>query len=100
VCRRGCNTRTATYTDEFIWENIYQGSEGDIFAVIEMVKALAKAPRTRETDRRGFADDRDFVLDADGYGAKSTRKTPTKPTGTAKSRKNQSLSTPSHRYTS
>ncbi|XP_044714790.1 origin recognition complex subunit 1 [Hirsutella rhossiliensis] len=30
ICRRGCNTRTATYTDEFVWEDIYRGGD-DVF---------------------------------------------------------------------
>jgi origin recognition complex subunit 1 len=28
ICRRGCNTRTCTYTDEFVWEDIYRGRGG------------------------------------------------------------------------
>ena len=49
VCRRGCNTRTATYTDEFEWESIYHGSE-DIPALIERVKSQTKATRKRKRE--------------------------------------------------
>jgi origin recognition complex subunit 1 len=47
ICRRGCNTRTATYTEEFVWEDIYKGQEEDIFALIERVQSGTKATRKR-----------------------------------------------------
>lgn len=47
VCRRGCNTRTATYTEEFDWESIYQGSP-DIPALIQRVQDQTKATRKRK----------------------------------------------------
>ncbi|KPM39982.1 Origin recognition complex subunit 1 [Neonectria ditissima] len=50
ICRRGCNTRTATYTDEFIWEEIYHG-EGDIFALVELVEKGTKATRRKRKVR-------------------------------------------------
>jgi origin recognition complex subunit 1 len=46
VCRRACNTRTATYTDEFIWEEMYKGGE-DVYNLINMVKEGTKATRRR-----------------------------------------------------
>ena len=49
VCRRGCNTRTATYTDEFIWEDIYGGAE-DLDALIARVQSQTKATRKRKRD--------------------------------------------------
>jgi origin recognition complex subunit 1 len=52
ICRRGCNTRTATYTDEFVWEDIYKGEE-DISELIERVKSQTKATRKR---KRGSED--------------------------------------------
>ena len=47
TCRRGCNTRTATYTEEFEWESIYGGSD-DIPALIERVRSQTKATRKRK----------------------------------------------------
>ena len=44
VCRRGCNTRTATYTDEFVWEDMYRGGD-DVFDLIERVEKGTKAVR-------------------------------------------------------
>lgn len=46
VCRRGCNTRTATYTDEFVWEEVYNDGQ-DIFGLIDMVEKGTKATRRR-----------------------------------------------------
>ncbi|SPJ78997.1 related to origin recognition protein Orc1p [Fusarium torulosum] len=50
VCRRGCNTRTATYTDEFIWEEVYSG-EDDLFALMDRIKTGTKATRKRRKAR-------------------------------------------------
>ncbi|RSM18635.1 hypothetical protein CDV31_002564 [Fusarium ambrosium] len=50
VCRRGCNTRTATYTDEFIWEEVYRGDD-DLFTMMDMIKNGTKATRRRRKAR-------------------------------------------------
>lgn len=50
VCRRGCNTRSAIYTDEFIWEDVYRG-EDDIYKLVELVEKNTKATRRRRRAR-------------------------------------------------
>ena len=55
ICRRGCNTRTATYTEEFIWENIYNGAK-DILPLVERVESQTKATRKRRRDS-GYGED-------------------------------------------
>ncbi|KAG8412440.1 Origin recognition complex, subunit 1 [Metarhizium acridum] len=50
VCRRGCNTRTATYTEEFNWEEMYS-SVGDMFKLIDFVEKNTKAARGRRKAR-------------------------------------------------
>ncbi|KAI1770944.1 P-loop containing nucleoside triphosphate hydrolase protein [Hypoxylon cercidicola] len=52
VCRRGCNTRTSTYTEEFLWEDVYSGKEDDIADLLELVRS-----GTRSTRRRRNRDD-------------------------------------------
>ena len=47
VCRRGCNTRTATYTEDFVWEDIYRGVE-DLDDLMDLVKSQTKATRKSE----------------------------------------------------
>lgn len=52
VCRRGCNTRTATYTDEFVWEDIYKGSKDDVYRLVDFVKSHTKSTRRRPSRRQ------------------------------------------------
>ncbi|CAJ2513369.1 Uu.00g014880.m01.CDS01 [Anthostomella pinea] len=47
VCRRGCNTRTTTYTDEFVWKDVYSGNVDDIGDLVEMVQRGTKSTRSR-----------------------------------------------------
>ncbi|CAK7204738.1 Origin recognition complex, subunit 1 [Sporothrix eucalyptigena] len=61
VCRRGCNTRTASYTDEFVWEELYNGTVEDIENLIEFVKTKTKATRKRRHTRAVSADPDDYV---------------------------------------
>ena len=44
VCRRGCNTRTTTYTPEFKWEDVYKDAK-DIPTVVDLVETQTKATR-------------------------------------------------------
>lgn len=46
VCRRGCNTRTATYTNEFLWEDIYSGAD-HLFNLMDMIEKNTKATRKK-----------------------------------------------------
>lgn len=50
ICRRGCNTRTATYTDEFVWEDFFRGGQ-DVHNLIETVKQKTKGTRRRRKPR-------------------------------------------------
>ncbi|KAG5786982.1 hypothetical protein H9Q69_013949 [Fusarium xylarioides] len=70
VCRRGCNTRTATYTDEFLWEEIY-GGEHDLFALMDRVKTGTKVTRRRRKARSPSPSD-------DTYHPAQIPQTPTK----------------------
>lgn len=53
VCCRGCNTRTATYTQEFVWEDLYQGREDDVYDLIKKVQSETKSTRKRRGDDKG-----------------------------------------------
>ncbi|KAI3400497.1 hypothetical protein diail_3118 [Diaporthe ilicicola] len=55
VCRRGCNTRTATYTDEFVWEDVYQGVD-DINKLKGLVQGGTKPTRKRKAARQETPD--------------------------------------------
>ena len=101
ICRRGCNTRTATYTDEFDWGNTYQSAD-DILALIERVQTQTKATRKR---KRGDVANEDPADDWDPSNEPDEPKTPSKkrkfsqastPTSKAK-RTPQKLTTPTHK---
>ncbi|KAF2813217.1 P-loop containing nucleoside triphosphate hydrolase protein [Mytilinidion resinicola] len=67
VCRRGCNTRTTTYTEEFKWEDIYKGVE-DVEALQVFVDSHTKSTRKKQArPKTDNADLDDFVVnDEDG----------------------------------
>ena len=62
VCRRGCNTRTATYTEEFVWEDVFHG-EKDLSSLIARIQSQTKATRTKRK-RPDYDDDGDEVCEA------------------------------------
>ncbi|ORY56681.1 origin recognition complex subunit 1 [Pseudomassariella vexata] len=47
VCRRGCNLRTTSYTEEFVWEDMYNGREEDVLALLEFVEKKTKSTRRK-----------------------------------------------------
>lgn len=76
VCRRGCNTRTATYTQEFVWEDIFHGAE-DLEAVRERVENETKATRKRKAATAARQKDSDYAMaaeDEDGVAPNTPRK--------------------------
>ncbi|KAK3176425.1 hypothetical protein OEA41_007748 [Lepraria neglecta] len=83
ICRRGCNTRTATYTDEFVWDDVYQ-SANDILPLIERIQSQTKATRKRKRE------DEDEVAGWDPTKAEA----PDEPKTPSKKRKHSFASTP------
>ena len=65
VCRRGVNTRTATYTGEFRWEDVYKGRQ-DLDALRELVESQTVKTRKRKVAKSIKEKDLDeFVVDDD-----------------------------------
>jgi origin recognition complex subunit 1 len=95
ICRRGCNTRTATYTEEFIWEDIYNGDE-DLPELIKLVQSQTKATRKTTGAGRPKAKDAhdldDFVARDDDADDDRVPKTP------SKRRKLEAASTPTSKH--
>ncbi len=84
VCRRGCNTRTATYTAEFTWEEIYHGNEEDIYRLIEKVKNETKATRKRLSAKidlleEAFTEEERREVEVDGLSKKRKTSAPSTP---------------------
>jgi origin recognition complex subunit 1 len=105
VCRRGCNTRTTTYTPEFKWEQVYNGAE-DIQSLVDLVESQTKATRktTGRPRKQQQQDLDDFVEpDSDDDGVpKTPRKRrklndATTPTSTRKSPASRKFLTPTHK---
>ena len=103
ICRRGCNVRTATYTEEFVWDEIFKGTEQDIYDLIQRVQKETKATRKRKAERQGLKRDLDDLVQDDEFMGPSTPKKRRKTTaaGTPKShqgiRTPQKLQTPTHK---
>lgn len=112
ICRRGCNTRTASYTDEFVWEDIYKGTVEDIESLVDLVKTGTKATRKRRQAKIESADIYNYGDDVDdgdiepkGRGEDEEFRTPRKKTKaldvattpTNKPKSASKLLTPSHR---
>ena len=98
ICRRGCNTKTTTYTEEFIWEDIYHGTEADVEELIQRLQAETTATRKRSKKRmRVEADFKDEdVEDEEDQTLRKKQKTSAVSTP-RKPRTPSKLLTPSHK---
>jgi origin recognition complex subunit 1 len=99
ICRRGCDTKTTTYTEEFIWEDVYHGTEEDVECLIERLKRDTRAVKRRNSEKRKVGDEEDYDGDHVDEKVQTPRKkqktsaasTPRKPRTPSK------LITPSHK---
>ncbi|EKD16003.1 origin recognition complex subunit 1 [Drepanopeziza brunnea f. sp. 'multigermtubi' MB_m1] len=102
ICRRGCDTRTATYTKEFEWETIKHSTEEEVVQLHDRIKSETKSTvKKRRGQKRKMEDDDfggDLTHDEDGKVETPRKKqkfssvtTPRKPRTPSK------LLTPSHR---
>jgi origin recognition complex subunit 1 len=103
VCKRGCNTRTTTYTEEFVWEDVYRGAE-DLDSLRELVDNQTVRTRKRKTTVRATSsgDLDDFVIPDDEDGETTTPRkrrklTSATPTSRSKHPVPRKLTTPTHR---
>ncbi|KAI5810116.1 P-loop containing nucleoside triphosphate hydrolase protein [Peziza echinospora] len=100
ICRRGCAPRTATYTEEFIWEDIYKGRNTDIDMIVRKITEETKKtrkPRAKSAPKpQKYREDSDASIDEeseeeDEFDDTKTPRTP------RKRQKNTTSSTPSKR---
>jgi len=98
VCRRGCNLRTTTYTNELIWEDVYQGREEDMVTLLEIIEkgtqSTRKKRKTRETKSEGYEIPQGGDVDEDDDELIATGRAPTTP---RKKQKTSTALTPTHR---
>jgi origin recognition complex subunit 1 len=98
VCRRGCDTRTATYTDEFIWEDVYHSAEVDIYGLIDLIEEQTRVRRKRRPAKE-TSPEQVFGFDGDEPAGTKTpsRRLPGRLTSTPRGRKGCAVTTPSSR---
>ena len=105
ICRRGCAPRTASYTEEFIWEDIYQGAQG-LEALCSLIESQTVRTRKRKaTAKAAAAELDDFVVgEGDEEGGPTTPRKRRKTTASTPTSKHKStkiardkLLTPTHR---
>jgi origin recognition complex subunit 1 len=59
ICRRGCNTQNATYTEEFIWEDLQRKTD-DVNELVNWIESGTQSTKKRRIGKRTKADD-DFT---------------------------------------
>jgi origin recognition complex subunit 1 len=103
ICRRGVNTRTATYTEEFVWEDVYRGFD-DLPALVDLVdRQTTKTRKTQHRKRKEQDDLDDFVVQDDGERAPHTPRKRRKiagartPTSAKKDSNARNFLTPTHK---
>ncbi|KAI6795708.1 origin of replication binding protein [Hortaea werneckii] len=64
VCRRGANTRTATYTDEFKWEDLYHGQDS-LPTLLQLVEQQTVKTRKRRALKSIKEDEVDVFVAGD-----------------------------------
>lgn len=97
VCRRGVTARTASYTDEFIWEDVFQGVH-DLDSLRERIKTetqLTRVQKSTTTHRPNDMDDFIIVDDEDKENGPRTPKKRRRLDGDATPRSGMKKGTPS-----
>jgi origin recognition complex subunit 1 len=56
ICRRGCNTQSAIYTDEFDWENLQHSTPADMEKLVDWLKSGTQSTKKRKVGRPSKAD--------------------------------------------
>ena len=91
VCRRGVNSRTATYTEEFVWDEVYTGRD-DMDALTDRVTAQTVKTRKRKaTKSLRVRDLDDFIAEDDDDDPQTPRKRRKLASGTATPSKSKQL---------
>ena len=99
VCRRGCNLKSTTYTQEFSWKDIALDTEDDVIQLIERLESETKATKNSRLDKRKRGDDEFDVKDEadDEVGTPKKKHKPSAVSTPRKPRTPSKLLTPSHK---
>lgn len=57
ICRRACNAQSATYTEEFDWEEIRHSTVEDVEKLLDWIKSKTQSTKKRKAGRPSKADE-------------------------------------------
>lgn len=102
LCRRGLKQRTGKYTEEFVWEEMYQDI-GDLYGLVNWINEQTKG-RRKQTEKADEAQDKEFAPnkhgeedDAEPETPKKRRKTASATSTPKSSAKSSKFTTPTHK---
>lgn len=100
LCRRGIKQRTGRYTDEFVWEDMYQGI-GDLYNLVNWITEQTKGRRT-QVDCLNVTEDKEYVEsknheETGPQTPKKRRKTTSAVSTPKSSTKSSKYTTPTHK---
>ncbi|KAF7507144.1 hypothetical protein GJ744_010957 [Endocarpon pusillum] len=101
LCRRGLKQRTGKYTEEFVWEEMYQDI-GDLYGLVNWINEQTKG-RRKQTEKGDDAQDNEFAPhkhgedDAEPETPKKRRKTASATSTPKSSTKSSKFTTPTHK---
>ncbi|KAL4766206.1 origin recognition complex subunit 1 [Aspergillus foveolatus] len=93
VCRRGVSQLHGRYTEEFVWEDVYQ--QGQIHELVDLIKDGLKAAKKRKQADADYVDTKD--KDAEDAVPTTPRKKQKVANATPQSRRQKAMTTPSHK---
>ncbi|KAL4976818.1 P-loop containing nucleoside triphosphate hydrolase protein [Aspergillus desertorum] len=93
VCRRGVSQLHGRYTEEFVWEDVYQ--QDRIHDLVDLVKDGLKAAKKRKQADADYVDTKD--KDAADEVPTTPRKKQKVANATPQSRRQKAMTTPSHK---
>ncbi|KAL4886596.1 P-loop containing nucleoside triphosphate hydrolase protein [Aspergillus karnatakaensis] len=91
VCRRGVSQLQGRYTEEFLWEDVYQ--QDQIHDLVDLIKDGLKAAKKRKQADTDYTD----VKDTDDAAPTTPRKKQKVANATPQSRRQKAMTTPSHK---
>ncbi|ESZ89595.1 hypothetical protein SBOR_10016 [Sclerotinia borealis F-4128] len=108
ICRRGLHSKSVTYTDEFVWEDIYHNTEQSVEKLIEKIensipnnkkkKPILPRKQHEDDDNASVASESDYSeVDEEILATPRKRQKTTKAVTPRKPRTPSKLLTPSHK---
>jgi origin recognition complex subunit 1 len=95
ICRRGVKQRTLQYTEEFVWEEKYNGPE-DLLQLIDWIKEQSKGKRKRDdiAEDTAYTNTQDETVPSTPHKKRKTTSAAVTPRSSAKTSK---FMTPTHK---